>query len=70
VARARALPRSRASVAAGSRNRRTRSLTLGVLPLDSVVVVVLPVVVLLLGEVLGLAAPFGRDRREAAAAPE
>ena len=45
-------------------------LTIGVLPLDSILVIVLPVLFLVLGVLLGVAAPFKRDRlRGPAAAP-
>jgi hypothetical protein len=37
-------------------------LTTGVLPLDSILIIVLPVVILLAGVVLGIAAPLKRSR--------
>ncbi len=46
-------------------------LSVGVLPLDSILVVVLPVLLLVVGVGLGAAAPFKRDRlQRASAAPQ
>lgn len=43
-------------------------LTVGVLPLDSILVVVVPVLFLVAGILLGVAAPFKRDRLQRPAA--
>lgn len=44
-------------------------LTFGVLPLDSILVVVLPVLFLVAGIALGAAAPFKRNRLQRPATP-